>query len=332
MRRIITRIVVFLWVLSFAALAAAELPEGRIAHYTFDDTNKDILGISDDMILENTAYVNNTLYLNGLYFSEDDYEAQATIQDFYYNEFTVHVDFLPLEGDETQTGFLTGGRNYRWIGFYFTDTDLILYLNNKAFTHTFLGVVVERNQWHKIICAFDLGEKTVVTMLDGVLLETVNLPDDFTLNVIGSPGDVTDRRFLFTNYGNGGTFLGYVDNLIVFDRALSQDEIADVNDAYAGNNIPNNGIWKSADNLLSVYLQKYLEGSAVVIATLGDGNHTVFLDPDYTDGIQVDNDLYGGGYTLNMNFSSPVEGDIMVDLPGENGLFKNLDLVFGDLP
>lgn len=31
---------------------------------------------------------------------------------------------------------------------------------------------------------------------------------------------------MFTNYGNGEVFHGYVSNLIVYDRALSGDELA----------------------------------------------------------------------------------------------------------
>ena len=94
---------------------------------------------------------------------------------------------------------------------------------------------------------------------------------------------------------------------------------------------PLNGIWKSTDDALSLYLQKYETGSCILVATLGDGTYTIFLDPAYEDGIQVDNDLDGGGHGLTLTTTSPSSGTVTVDLPGYGTLTKAVALRFQDV-
>jgi len=43
--------------------------------------------------------------------------------------------------------------------------------------------------------------------------------------VIGSSDHNSDKTFTFTNYSDGDVFHGYASNLIVYDGALSRDEL-----------------------------------------------------------------------------------------------------------
>jgi len=169
--------------------------------------------------------------------------------------FTVSVDFCPLDfsrGRGAIPGWLThlpakirnalfdnwlarratdhacilvGGTSYRWMGLQCKDGLLELTLNNQEFTHRFEGVRVLTREWHNLICAFDLERKTLVTFLDGQQLQTVVLPLEFKLAIIGSPEASKDKQFTFANYSNGSVFNGYADNLLVFGRALDAAEI-----------------------------------------------------------------------------------------------------------
>jgi hypothetical protein len=56
-----------------------------------------------------------------------------------------------------------------------------------------------------VTCSVDLEKRTILTMLDGRILETIFLPPDFQLRVVGSPAEESDRAFLFQNYSNGGS-------------------------------------------------------------------------------------------------------------------------------
>src|SRR6266496_1940824 len=76
-----------------------------------------------------------------------------------------------------------------------------------------------------LICAFDLERRTVVTFLDGQQLQTVRLPHEFKLEIVGAPDANKDKQLSFANYSNGSVFTGYADNLVIFGRALDAVEI-----------------------------------------------------------------------------------------------------------
>ena len=63
------------------------------------------------------------------------------------------------------------------------------------------------------------------------------------------------------------------------------------------------GIWKDADPSMNFYIQTYTSGSAVVIATADLKDYYIFLDSDYSDGIDA-NDLGGKGHHLSLTFTS----------------------------
>ena len=93
---------------------------------------------------------------------------------------------------------------------------------------------------------------------------------------------------------------------------------------------PTNGIWKSADGVLAMYLQKYKAGSCVLVVTMGDQNYTAFLDSNYKDGISASNDVDNQGYTLNLQLTDSEHGTLTVTLPGFGEVVTGVECKFED--
>lgn len=52
----------------------------------------------------------------------------------------------------------------------------------------------------------------------------INLPKDFDITAKQSGND-EDKVWLFANYGNGNVFHGLVDELLIYSRALTAEEL-----------------------------------------------------------------------------------------------------------
>ena len=94
--------------------------------------------------------------------------------------------------------------------------------------------------------------------------------------------------------------------------------------------VPENGIWKSDDEKLSFYLQKYAAGSCIIVVTMGDGFYTAFLDTNYSDGMNVSDDVDLKGQTASLTLDSPTSGSITVNLLGYGVVSKSVSLVYED--
>lgn len=247
--------VIWIYFLSMVAVSAfVNTTNGLIACFRLARDGSDSIGSSSLMSLSNAPFVHGTLYLNGYYefgSTTNGYRATAAIPGLNYESFGFAIDFYPLptgrrtgpnrverfldyltRGDYAQwfghyprndSNILTGGTSYRWLGFRLETNLLQLTLNNQEFTHTF--VHVEPGHWHNLICSLDLHRRQILTMLDGQRLETVYLPKNFKLDVIGSGDDVSDRAFTFVNYSNGSVFHGFAANLKVFGASLTASEL-----------------------------------------------------------------------------------------------------------
>jgi hypothetical protein len=187
------------------------------------------------------------------------YRAIASTPGLNYESFTISLDFFPLKTKRARAlrgfeaklndwtrgyysrwladrlgrpnppdNFLTGGKSYRWLGFNPGTNGLEITLNNQAFRHQFKGSSVRVGEWHNLICSFDLQHKRIVTILDGHTLETVNLPQDFRFEVVGTEQEAGDKELTFANYSNGNVFHGYAAHLRVFSRALATSEMTDL--------------------------------------------------------------------------------------------------------
>lgn len=205
-----------------------------LAHYDFSDQGRDRVGRSDPMALSNTEILDGTLFLNGLYAnaSGNGFIARTPISRMSYSNFAIAVDFKPLdmESPDKQV-ILMGGPGWRWIGFEPRRSRLVLTFNNGREAHVFNEAELHVGEWHRLICSVNTREGVVRTYLNGLALEEVRLDDGFRFDVMGTSQDSNDKLFTFTNYSNGNAFHGYADNLMIFRRALTDQEMRSVHEA-----------------------------------------------------------------------------------------------------
>jgi hypothetical protein len=216
------------------------------------------------------SITNGVLYLDGRYEPNGhfrNYLGTPPLQDFDYNSFAVALDFCPLPQAQPRSsirnlmykldswthGFLgrlfgfnqvpnvldtsniiTGGSSYRWFELNRRDGALNLTLNNGAFQHRFGRVSVSPNRWHNLVCSVDLKRQQIIVWFDGRQLETVRLPGNFKLEVIGSSVERSNRGFTFTDYSNGSVAFGYAANFKIFGRALGESEITRIAALFPG--------------------------------------------------------------------------------------------------
>jgi hypothetical protein len=122
---------------------------------------------------------------------------------------------------------ITGATSYRWLILSRNNSkQLNIAFNNDNVGLNFPDVELRERLWMRLACSFDLPRRRVLVTLDGRKLADLTLPPDFSLNVIGSKGDATDRLFTFTNYSSGQTFGGEIDDLIVCPRAMTEDQLS----------------------------------------------------------------------------------------------------------
>ncbi|HEX5222387.1 MAG TPA: hypothetical protein VFZ59_22730 [Verrucomicrobiae bacterium] len=247
----------WLGVFLLALTARASPTNDLIAHFPLSIDGVDAPGLNPPATLRNASISNGVLFLNGHYDhsgTSKGFRAVFPIPRLQYESFTVSVDFWPLtfrphrslnaverrfdsltrgrysqwlELDRSDNStILVGGTSYRWLGFSCQGNALQLTLNNQDTTHRFAGATVSPKRWHNLVCSVDLKRKKIITMLDGRLLETITLPDNFKLDIIGAKAETEDREFSFSNYSNGSVYYGYAANLKVFGRALGGKELA----------------------------------------------------------------------------------------------------------
>jgi hypothetical protein len=246
-----------LGIVLLTATAAANPTNELIARFPLDADGSDALGRNPPATVKHASFADGAFFLNGRYeygVFTNGFCTTFPVKELNYESFTVALDFCPLgfKPDRTlnpvelklnwltfggywrwfgpersdNTTILTGGLSYRWLGFSCVTSTLQLTLNNQSFTHSFSNAPLTLRRWHNLICAVDVRQRRIVTMLDGRLLETIKLPDNFLLAVIGSPSELTDREISFANYSNGSAYHGYAANLKAFARALNEAEMA----------------------------------------------------------------------------------------------------------
>lgn len=120
-----------------------------------------------------------------------------------------------------EANILTAGTSYRWLSIERRlDNSLVLSLNNNSSSHHYTNGFVNVGEWNHLICSLTGTQAMVRMFLNGKQLEDVVLPDEFPLAVTLSDKSDKEREFTLTNYGHGGTFRGYVDNLRVYSRCM----------------------------------------------------------------------------------------------------------------
>lgn len=217
-----------------AAIAGPMPTNGLLAHFNFKGDGTDATGVNPAFDFTNVTLNASSIYLNGIYeyaAAGGGYRATVAVPRMNYETFTVAVRFelAPPRAGASQPNLITGGTGYRWFGVRFADTQggkLIVYLDNGDYAQRIEGTAIQVNTWTTVVCTVNLPARRVLVYQDGKLAGTMQLPKDFALDVLQSADRESDKNWSFTNYSGGDTFHGWVDDLAIYDRVLTADEIA----------------------------------------------------------------------------------------------------------
>ena len=206
----------------FPFQTAASAPT-LLAHYRFEFNEYDSAFNSPPIQLHNVR-IDGTAHLLPY---PQDYIASAAIENMSYRSFTVATDFKPLSLGFMHTTILSGGPLYRWLGLQNDDAGhLILTFNNTSSSHTFTNIIAT-GIWHTVVCTVDWTNKAAIVYLDGEQLPTVQLPGE-RFEIEGTEFESSNRIFTFRNGGNASRLHGEADNLKVYNRALTPQEVTDI--------------------------------------------------------------------------------------------------------
>jgi hypothetical protein len=236
-----------------------KLVPGSLTHYRFNGNAKDANNRNPDFELQNTEFKDNALFLNGIYelsAEQPGYRAICKTSGLDIERFTVALRFksepFRLTSGEIKpfpTNLFTGGVDkYRWFGLERSQRgNLEIMLNNSLFHKEIKGAVLNHKKWNVVACSVDIPARKVITAVNGKPSGVIELPNDFKYfdlpNEVGGvelPKEIyatrdrlkiqlmnkdTEKEWSFANYSNGSCFHGLVDELLIFGRALTAEEL-----------------------------------------------------------------------------------------------------------
>jgi Concanavalin A-like lectin/glucanases superfamily len=217
-----------------AALAAPALKDDKspvkpLAHFRFAGNAKNEVKGEAEFELKNTEFKDNALSLNGVYEHNgraDGYRAVCKTPKLDYEKFTAALRFKAEEFGEGKSNLLTGGTLYRWFGLERSrGGNLVVTLNNRDFHKEVDGAALEKGKWVVVACSVDVPARKAVAAVNGKKVAVIDLPKDFKVAVAESKEKDADKVWSFTNYSNGNVFHGLVDELLIYGRALTAEEL-----------------------------------------------------------------------------------------------------------
>jgi Concanavalin A-like lectin/glucanases superfamily len=214
-----------------------------LAHFRFDGNAKNEGTGEAAFDLQRTEFRENALYLNGLYEHFQPPGPNTTLRGFRaicrtpafsYESFAVAFrfkaeDFAQRKSESFMPGkynLLTGGTAYRWFGLELSAAgNLVVTLNNHSYKHEVEGATLEKGKWTVVACSVDVPKRKLIVFLNGKKVAAKELPERFEIDVAKSPEKDKDKGWTFTDYGNGNVFHGLVDELLIYGRSLSEEEL-----------------------------------------------------------------------------------------------------------
>ncbi len=303
-----------------------QLNRELIALFEFEGDYSDSSSHGSSFQHVNVEMAGGTIYLNGIYDldAEAGYRAIAAVPELNYNRFTVSADVRPEFSGATMP-LLYGGYNYRWLGVYaLADRTLSLHLNNHAMVVPLGTETLELDRWYRVTAAVDVAAAEIRVYLNGTPLATVSLPSDFVFHVMGTPYEVSDKRFMFADYSNGSCFQGRVGSLAVLNWPVTDAEAAAMdglppvpllvtNEANAGEGSLRQAI-ADANSIPGT--------DTVTFAIPGEGPHVIQLAselPAVTEALTVDGYTQAGSSPNSS--ANGLNGSLQLVLNGESAGF-----------
>ena len=199
------------------------------AHYDFSRGGRDRVG--EGMKIElgsNEEFIDGTLFIPR---SIPDpvtgpFAITASVPRLNYTRYTLVIDFFPLEVDpEGKQNIVAGGISNLWLQLYADRGRLTILLDGGKVVEVFEDAVVQPDEWHRVICAVDTRTGVVDVMLDGRQLPSLDLGERYRYEVTGTTAPVSARALNFSGTRETESFVGYLDNLMLYRNGLSPDEM-----------------------------------------------------------------------------------------------------------
>lgn len=205
---------------SAATSVAAVASPGSIGRWTFDTDHE------PDAFLQNAPVVNGMVKLDGFYIrsgKEPGSCLSVRCAKLDYEHFTVAIRLVPeREGDY----LLVGGEGYRWLAIRLTAlNELEASINNGRGRWKMRIPKVKLGKPMTVAVSADVASHKLVVYLNGKKEESIKLDDGTKFDVAATSANESDKVWTCTNFSNGSTFKGSVDEIEVFDRALADNEV-----------------------------------------------------------------------------------------------------------
>jgi serine/threonine protein kinase len=202
------------------------------AHFKFDGTDKNIGAGETNTLLKNTEFKDGALVVNGLYPLGPEErvasDAQIGTPNVSYGAFTVAVRFN-ADAFGPRSPVLVGGISGRWFALSRSpDGALLIALNNGDLQFVAPNAPIAARRWHVVACSVSVKDKKVIAFVDGTKAGEFDLPNDFAFRIATSEFKDTDKLWTTVNYSYGSTFKGRIDEFLVYDAALTADQLAKV--------------------------------------------------------------------------------------------------------
>ena len=205
-----------------AAGGGKSLPEGLVLHYTFDASQKekvtDTSGSGNDGTVRNATYVDDGKVGGSMNFTADQQAvilnnpASLQLQDFTIMAWLKRGDLEKTNANGIGGAFFTAGQGGYGVGMY----NGLLFLTKTGYNDIKSTCKVTDKDFHHVVLTKS-GTK-VVFYLDGVAYPA---SQDYESSFEFTTGFAVGARPDSMNSG----FLGLINELSVFKRALSEDEV-----------------------------------------------------------------------------------------------------------
>ena len=220
-----------LYLACLGMVAAVTMPCARgaalhlLAHYGFEGNPQDSTGGQAPFEILSKAEISSGV----LRLAPASSAGTPLLPDLNYRSFTVALDFKVASFSGFDDNILSGGPSHRWFGVEQRQGILAVRLSTKHanYYNTFEMPQLRTNQWYHLTATVDLDSGWVRLFLNGGLTAQLNVGAGAELNVVGTSAEPYDRVFSFRNHGNASTLVGSADNLQIYNRAASPEEVAE---------------------------------------------------------------------------------------------------------
>ncbi|MBR4654923.1 MAG: SUMF1/EgtB/PvdO family nonheme iron enzyme [Kiritimatiellae bacterium] len=310
-----------------AAPAGRSLTDGLVAYYPFDGNANDASGNGYHLVVEGTltCVVGHDGLENGAYQLDNNIALGTSELLLVKDTFTFSCWFKTFETTvlkgETTSGTDYNGKNflvypaqpniylsgYVGVGLKAGSNGLNIYEHGGGYKAAVLKyeTAIDASWHHAVVSVSENGAPKLY--LDGVFVRE-GLSSSRTKCIMLSVDSNGDYSLGKTQYG---CFDGSIDDLRIYNRALSAAEVKALYDGTAGTTPPANGLWmvtqyNLTENILGESLQ---ETDSYALQAIGD--HSVWNGEPVTKTYDKIAFAYGLGHYRDIKFSSD-----MVDFPG----------------